>query len=198
VGQAWRGQATFRLPIQAQPGKARLGIQLVDGSGTAVGLPTELSVINVLSTDRVFSPPEPQVLRPANFDDKIALLGADLSAETLAPGDLFQITLYWHALADMDVPYSVFVHLLGMDGRVLAGHDGQPVGGTRPTTGWVRGEYVADPHQLAIPADLARGDYIIEVGLYDAGLPALPRLWILGEAGQLETDRVIFGPVRIR
>jgi hypothetical protein len=198
VGQAWRGQATFRLPIQAQPGRARIAVQLVDSSGSAMGLLTELSVINVLSTNRVFSPPEPQVLRPADFDDKIALLGADLPADTLTPGDPFQIILYWQALVEMDVPYSVFVHLLGTDGRVLAGHDGQPVGNTRPTTGWVPGEYVTDPHQVVIPADLPPGEYIIEVGLYDAGLPAFPRLWILGEEGQLETDRVIFGPVRIR
>ena len=70
--------------------------------------------------------------------------------------------------------------------------------GTRPTTGWVTGEYVADPHLVAIPADLASGDYVVEVGLYDAGVATLPRLPVLDSEGRAETDRVIFGPVQVR
>jgi hypothetical protein len=114
------------------------------------------------------------------------------------PGDQLRLTLYWKALADMDVPYSVFVHLLAPDSQVAAGHDGEPAGGTRPTTGWVPGEYITDPHDVSIPADLAPGEYVIEVGLYDAGVLAMPRLPILGDDGQMEADRVIFGPVQVR
>jgi hypothetical protein len=197
VGQAWRGQSTLRLPVQAQPGKAQLAVQLVDSSGVPLGPLADLTVVNVLSTNRVFTPPKPKALRSADFEAKIALLGADLPPEPVAPGGVLQIVLYWEALAEMDVPYSVFAHLLGADGRVVAGHDGQPVGNSRPTTGWVPGEYIADLHQVPIPADLPPGKYIVEVGLYDAGVPGLPRLWILGETGQLETDRVIFGPVQV-
>jgi hypothetical protein len=98
----------------------------------------------------------------------------------------------------MDVPYTVFVHLLGPEGQVVSGHDGQPAGGDRLTTGWVPGEYVTDLHELAIPADLLPGEYVVEVGLYDAGARGLPRLPLLGEEGQAETDRVIFGPVEVR
>ena len=32
---------------------------------------------------------------------------------------------------------------------------------------------------------------------YDAGAPGMPRLPVVGEEGQVETDRVIFGPVRV-
>jgi hypothetical protein len=98
----------------------------------------------------------------------------------------------------MDVPFTVFVHLLGLDGQAVSGHDGEPVDGTRPTTGWVPGEYLADPHDLPIPADLPPGGYVVEVGLYDAGVPNFPRLPILSDEGQVETDRVIFGPVEVR
>jgi hypothetical protein len=78
------------------------------------------------------------------------------------------------------------------------GHDGQPAAGARPTTGWVPGEYVTDRHELVIPADLPPGEYVVEVGLYDAGARGLPRLPLLDESGQAETDRVIFGPVQVR
>ena len=200
-GQAWRGQMTFRLPIQAQPGEGqgyRLAVQLVDVGGAPLGPPADLTGIRVLPTTRTFTSPQPQAVRKANFDDKIMLVGADLASITVAPGSGLPVTLYWQALAEMDIPYTVFVHLLGPDGQVVTGHDGEPVGGTRPTTGWVPGEFVTDPHEVPIPADLPSGQYVIEVGLYDAGAPGMPRLPILGENGQVETDRVIFGPVRVQ
>jgi hypothetical protein len=196
-GQAWRGQMTFRLPIQTRAGEASLAVQLVDASGASLGPSADLTTIQVLATNRVFTPPQPQAVRQANFDNKVILLGADLAPEPVAQDGILRVTLYWQALVEMDVPYTVFVHVLGPDGQVLTGHDGEPVLGTRPTTGWVPGEYVADPHDVFIPADLPLGDYVVEVGLYDAGAPRIPRLPILGDEGRVETDRVIFGPVRV-
>jgi hypothetical protein len=98
----------------------------------------------------------------------------------------------------MDIPYTVFVHLLDAKGEVAAGHDGEPVSGARPTTGWVPGEFVSDRHDLSLPADLTPGEYVVEVGMYDAGAPDLPRLQVLGEDGHAATDRVIFGPLQVR
>ncbi len=197
-GQAWRGQSTFRLPIWTQPGEARLSAQLLAPGGEALGPAAGVAPLRVLPTTRVFTPPEPQAPRLANFGDRITLLGADLGPGPVSPGGALRVTLYWQAQVEMDVPYTVFVHLLGADGRVVAGHDSQPGDGARPTTGWVPGEFVADTHQVPIPADLPPGDYIVEVGLYDAGAPNFPRLPVLDEEGRSETDRVIFGPVQVR
>jgi uncharacterized membrane protein len=197
-GQAWRGQMTFRLPIQTQPGEARLAVQLLDANGAALAAAAELAAIAVLPTERVYTPPQPQAPRQANFDNKAVLLGADLAPDPAAPGATLQVMLHWQALTDMDIAYTVFVHLLGVDGEVVAGHDSEPVSGTRPTTGWVPGEFIADRHDISLPADLPVGEYVIEVGLYDAGAPRMPRLPILGDDDQVATDRVIFGPVRVR
>jgi hypothetical protein len=197
-GQVWRGQSTFRLPIQAQPGEARLSLQLVSQDGVALGPTIDLSTIDVLTTTRSFDPPQPQVARAANFDDRVALLGADLVPDPVMLGGTLQVTVHLQALSDMDIPYTVFVHLLGADGRVVTGHDGQPMGGERPTTSWVPGEFVSDAHQVHIPGDLNPGQYVVEVGFYDAGLSDLPRLPILDDDGQIAADRVIFGPVSVR
>jgi hypothetical protein len=197
VGQAWRGQSTFRLPIQLQTGEARLAVQLVDAAGVAVGASVELGSIKVQPTDRTFTPPQPQVVREVNFDGKAELLGADLDWQDVRRGRALRVTLYWRSMTDMDIAYSVFVHLIGEDGRVVAGHDGVPVGATRPTTGWVPGEYLTDAHDIAIPADLQPGDYVIEVGLYDPGAPNMPRLPVFGEGGEVEGDRIIFGPASV-
>ncbi|MBN1137236.1 MAG: glycosyltransferase family 39 protein, partial [Anaerolineae bacterium] len=174
-GQAWRGQITFRLPIHARPGLANLSLQLLDRAGNTLAPPTQITTVQVLATDRVFAPPSPQALRRANFDNQVGLLGADLGPDPVAPGGTLRVILYWEALAEMDVPYTAFVHLLDLSGRVVAGHDGEPASGARPTTGWVPGEYVVDTHELVVPPDLAPGDYVVEVGVYDAGLPAMPR-----------------------
>ncbi len=197
-GQAWRGQITFRVPVESQPGPARLSVLLISPDGSAAGPPAELTTLQVLPTNRVFVAPQPQARRQANFEDRIALVGADLAPSPVSPGGAVRVTLYWQALAEMDIPYTVFVHLLGADGQVAAGHDGEPALGVRPTTGWVPGEYVVDVHDVSIPADLPPGDYIIEVGVYDAGVPGMPRLAVLGEEGQAQVDRVIFGPVQVR
>jgi mannosyltransferase len=197
-GQAWRGQLTFRLPIQSQPGQARLAVQLLDASGAALGAPAELTAITVLPTERVYTPPQPQAPRQANFDNKVMLLGADLAPDPVTSGDILQVTLHWQALTDMDIPYTVFVHMLDANGEVVAGHDNEPVSGGRPTTGWVPGEFIADRHDVTLPADLPTGEYVIEVGMYDAGAPGLPRLPVLAEDGQAATDRVIFGPARVQ
>ncbi len=198
-GQAWRGQNTFRLPIATQTGPASLRVQLVDSKTSAtLGPSVELVKIEVEPTSRIFTPPAPQAMRRANFENKAMLVGSDLDPAGVQPGEVLGVTLYWEALSDMDIPYTVFVHLLGSDGHVVSGHDGEPVRGTRPTTGWVPGEYISDPHDVEIPEGLHPGDYVLEVGLYDAGVPSMPRLQILGEEGRPEGDRVIFGPVSVR
>jgi hypothetical protein len=191
-GQAWRGQITFRVPIQAQPGEARLAVQLLEANGTLLTPAGELGTLLVAPTDRVFVPPQPQVLRESNLDDKVMLVGADVWSDAVPPGGTLRLTLYWQALAEMDVPYTVFVHLLDAEERVVAGQDAPPRAGARPTTGWVPGEYISDPHELTVPAELSPGQYVVEVGMYDAGVPAMPRLPILGKEGEPATDRVIF------
>ena len=197
AGEAWKSQLAFRVPIQAQPGEGRLAVRLVGPDGQALGPVAELGPLRVLPTDRVFVAPNPQVQREANLNDQILLLGADLPSGELSPGETLRLTLYWQSLAATDVPYSVFVHLAAGE-NVVAQVNAEPVGGTRPTTGWVPGEFVSDPYEITLPADLPVGSYTIEVGMYDAGARGFPRLPILGGEGQGMTDRVIFGPITVK
>ena len=45
--------------------------------------------------------------------------------------------------------------------------DAVPAEWTRPTTGWLPGEYVLDRHAIILPADLPAGKYDLVAGLYD-------------------------------
>jgi mannosyltransferase len=88
------------------------------------------------------------------------------------PGDVIQARLLWSADATPLRPYKVFLHLLDEAGNVVAQRDGEPGGGSRPTTGWAAGEQVIDNHGLLLPPTLPPGRYSLRLGLYDAFDPA--------------------------
>jgi hypothetical protein len=92
---------------------------------------------------------------------------------TARPGDVVGVRLAWSADDAPARPYKVFLHLLAADGRLVAQRDGEPGGGSRPTTGWAAGELVSDNHGLLLPADLPPGEYAQRLGLYDAFDPAI-------------------------
>ncbi|MBI4771727.1 MAG: hypothetical protein HY784_15260 [Chloroflexi bacterium] len=52
-------------------------------------------------------------------------------------------------------------------GGLVAQSVAVPAGWTRPTTGWLAGEYIVDEHRVALPAGLASGPLRLFVGLYD-------------------------------
>jgi hypothetical protein len=72
----------------------------------------------------------------------------------------------WLANQTAAQSYHVFVHLQAADGTIVAQSDGVPANWTRPTTGWLPGEYVADARSLHLPPDLAPGTYTLMAGLY--------------------------------
>jgi hypothetical protein len=106
-----------------------------------------------------------------------------------------QVSLLWRSLEPPDVDYTVFVHLVDDEERVWAQHDGQPAGGSRPTSSWQPGEEFADNHGLALPSDIAPGEYQIAVGLYDAATGQ--RLPVLSVDEGPAQNRVLVGPVLI-
>ena len=94
---------------------------------------------------------------------------ADVRTGTVIPaGATVQVTLLWQALAHTETSYTVFVHLLGDDGRLLAQHDGIPVFGASPTWSWTPGQSVLDRHDLVVPADARAEQARLVVGIYES------------------------------
>ncbi len=91
-----------------------------------------------------------------------------------------EVILFWQALADMDRDYTIFMHLLGANGETLVNADHLP---PRPTREWRPGQMIPDRVKLGLPPGLPAGDYRVEVGLYDTGDPALPRLSLADGSG---------------
>ena len=98
-----------------------------------------------------------------------------------APGWLLLVALRWRALARPSAAYAVSVQLLRPAGdlgasdaadagalvTLIAQHDGQPAGGSRPSDGWSVGEIVEDRHAVAIPPEALPGPYMLRIALYD-------------------------------
>ncbi|MFN2225816.1 MAG: hypothetical protein ACK2UY_05905 [Anaerolineae bacterium] len=113
-------------------------------------------------------PPGVQQL-DVDLGGQIRLLRAVAGDDVARPGDVLALTLYWQATAPVEHDYTVFVHLLGRQDRVLAQRDTAPGLGARPTSGWTPGEVVADPYLVVLPqAAYTPDEAVWEVGLYDA------------------------------
>ncbi len=209
AGQPVRDQVALVLPADAPPGEDTLRVRLswerADGTRLPARrwlLPTGNSVtlpgVRVVEKEgRLFEPPPMGHTAHASFDDKIQLLGYDLPAARLSPGDSLPLTLVWQSLtSDMRESYTVFVHLVGPDGIIHGQWDQVPgERGKQPTTSWVTNEVVVDPIQVPLAPDAPPGTYRLLVGLYLA--PNGSRLplrdasgAIIGDALELTTIEV--------
>lgn len=119
-----------------------------------------------------WTPPAPDVvLDPAPIlDDAIALRGFRLESPQVRAGATARVILYWTAEAPPPTDLTTFVHIVvGNDeagGDRIAQRDVQPVGGTRPTGTWRRGDFVGDAYDVVIPPGTAPGSYRVVVGMY--------------------------------
>ena len=102
-----------------------------------------------------------------NFGDQIALVGY-VGQESIARGSTLSVKLYWRALVPLTEDYTMFVHLIDANGKIVAQQDAQPRRGTFPTSFWDTDEIVADEYALAVPRDASPGEYQIRVGIYRA------------------------------
>lgn len=103
----------------------------------------------------------------ATIGDAARLVGYDLTPTVVAPGDTVRVTLHWRATGRFDRGYTVFVHLLDEQGKLVAQRDSPPRGGRAPTTLWLPGDAYSDEYDLALPTSLPPGEYKLTVGMYN-------------------------------
>jgi hypothetical protein len=155
-GDTWRGQHLLHLPAHLDTGDHTWTIQLAQSPSHPI---TQLSIT---APNRVFTPPPVDIETNTRLGDVATLIGV-----TQSPNH--PIILVWRAEAETHISHHVFLHLLDPDGRLVAQSDGIPANWTRPTTGWLPGEYITDVHALTIPPDTPAGDYTLYAGLYVPG-----------------------------
>ena len=119
-----------------------------------------------------------------------------LAGYELKPADqTLNLNLYWQTQTPLTTRYKVFAQLLAADNTVIAQSDNFPAEGQRPTTGWLPGEIIADPHTLAIANDPVPGSYRLIAGLYNPLTGQ--RLSLVNDRGQAIGDAVLVAEVTL-
>jgi hypothetical protein len=105
-----------------------------------------------LSSDQIASVPNRM---QARFGDEFELVGYRIEKDSVKPGDVMPLTLYWHVLKPTPNDYTIAVHLITADGRPVYGIDHYPGGGNYPTSFWKQGEIIPDRYEVPINVDIA-------------------------------------------
>ncbi|HJZ45861.1 MAG TPA: glycosyl transferase, partial [Roseiflexaceae bacterium] len=106
-------------------------------------------------------PPPVAQPRLADFGDVIRLRGFGL-AQGGTPSRSANIKLYWEVRADPARNYTLFLHVIGPDGRRYVQLD-LPY----PTSTWPAHRFQTTDVPLALPASAPPGQYQVIIGLYD-------------------------------
>jgi hypothetical protein len=102
-----------------------------------------------------------------NYENKMKLLGYDLAPDRAHPGEWATLTLYWQSLTTMDRDYSIGIHLVDSNQRVISARDSYPGHGLLPTRLWRAGQILRDAYWLPIAGDApAPSVASIQISLY--------------------------------
>ncbi|MBN1218734.1 MAG: glycosyltransferase family 39 protein [Anaerolineae bacterium] len=180
------------VPPTLDSGKYELLVTLHTSSDPA-GEPFSLGWVEVLAPPHQFDLPVGVILPVGanQLAQTVDLLGYDLNLID----QLLTVNLFWQTREPLTSGYKVFVQLLSPANTLLAQSDAFPAAGQRPTTGWLPGEIITDPHALVLPADLPAGDYRLITGLYNPTTGE--RLPILGENGEVVADAIFVTEVTV-
>ncbi len=200
-GDSFEARYDLRLDPAAPAGHYRLALNvLTPGSRPLLAEDEILVPVEITPRDRSFELPA-GIAHPLEvaLGSAVHLRGFDVAPisaagqageRTLEPGDTLSLTLYWQADGPTDLDYTVFVHLVGPDGRPHGQADQFPGGGTAPTTSWAPGQVIVDRIALTADDDAPAGTYHVAVGMYDATSGG--RLPITDRSGQsLPEDQYI-------
>ncbi|MDX2162867.1 MAG: hypothetical protein SF162_16235 [bacterium] len=172
---AFTRRERLTIPREFPAGSAALTLE-IDGSRIALGN------LNVQGVARIFDAPPVEQSLEAVFGEAIRLHGYTVRADA----QRLQIVLVWQAVREMQHDYTVFVHLLDVDERIIAQIDQMPVNGRYPTTVWAAGEYIVDPYDFPTIAY-----HSIRVGLY---LPQTGvRLLVNDQHFSQQRDNIVIG-----
>jgi hypothetical protein len=115
--------------------------------------------------------PETARIEPIRLGGLAELVGMMTHPQRVAPGDVWEITVWWRAIQPMQKDYVAFAHVRGRDLAPLGDVNRYPASGWYPTSRWRVGDLWRDTFRIRIPADAVTPTLIrAEVGLYDVEL----------------------------
>lgn len=114
-----------------------------------------------------------------------------MPGEPALPGDDIQIELAWQQNESDGADWTVFLHMVGAEGRIVTQADGPPMQGDYPTRLWYQPCGFLETRTLRLPGDLQPGTYTLYMGMYNASDPTLVRLPVTLGDGTTPPDSAI-------
>ncbi len=93
---------------------------------------------------------------------------------TLRPGGILGLRTFWQVDEPFTDDFSLFVHLIDVNGGVPTQRDAPPWQGRFPTRTWQVGTMVVDANDVYLPPGLAPGTYRVVVGMFNPTSGARP------------------------
>jgi len=109
--------------------------------------------------------PTPQYKSGAVFDNRIELIGVDVSSP-LEAGKPATFTWYWRALADGTDNWKAFIHFDSVGKPFRQNLDHVPVKDLFATSRWKKGQIIKDVQTVTVRQDFPGGDAVIYLGFY--------------------------------
>lgn len=176
-GQRVLTHSRLRLPADLAPGEVNLSVEAVDPTSGQplsrrwgpIPLPGRAHIATISLATRPHETAAPALANPADasFGGQIRLLGYEIADDAIVAGGPLTVTLAWQAEQAMDISYSIFLHLLDSEGRIIAQRDAPPGGQELPTSLWLPGEVVVHEYILQPDLHLQPGIYHLIVGIYE-------------------------------
>ena len=210
-GVIYRDQYCLKLPLDTKvPTAAALyaGLYGEDRTRLSVTRPPDETPLEMLLLDiipvRPIKPVSSEATHPvgARLGDAITLVGYDVSATSVRPGQTISLTLVWRAEREPRADHTAFLHVIDEQDLLISQSDHPPLDGAYPTSFWVSGDVVRDPHALRIESSAPPGRYLLVAGMYESRTRRrLPTTWEADEETEalwIEDDAVAIGRLTIQ
>ncbi len=199
VARVW----AFLMPLALLIAVSLIGDQIGALTALAALLSLQILISNIflqpVGTGLLDSPKSPALASEtgevlAIWNDGPFLSRLELP-ETAVAGQTITLDATWNSQEQSERPYTLFLHLLDNQGKLVAQFDGMPLDNIWPTTCWQKNQPFDDSYQLIIPAGTAPGIYTVTTGFY--WLPTGERLPLQLPNGRAENN-IEIGRIRIQ
>lgn len=134
----------------------------------------------------------------ANLEDKIEIGDVVFRPGQIRPGELSQVSVGLRVLSRLERDYQIFVHVESADNqneRVNVDH--KPLGGSRPTTNWTKGEVLTDDFAIFVPQNSTARGLNVWFGFWHPDTGARLTLRNPGAVGNDGQNRVLLARIPV-
>jgi 4-amino-4-deoxy-L-arabinose transferase-like glycosyltransferase len=152
----------------------RVNVPVVDGRSSQILLLASSlgddTDQNSLDKIALAAPPSPQHRLDVNMEDKLQVLGYDITDQAghlidyIAPGGKYRMRTYYKVLAPITTEWEAFIHIDGFHRRHNGDH--KPMEGKYPLSLWLKDDLLVDDYEIGLEPNFTPGDYELFFGLF--------------------------------